>query len=73
MKELFQNFQIVGYGEVDDGAFPSLAVGATSNLYEDLCQAANDMSVEQARKIVDGAMPMGSSLRKFYDRIAKTK
>ncbi|MBY0451825.1 MAG: hypothetical protein K2P92_02240, partial [Bdellovibrionaceae bacterium] len=36
MKELFSRFLIVAYGEVDDGAFPSLAVGTTRNLFEDL-------------------------------------
>ncbi len=36
MKELWTRFLIVGFGEVDDGAFPSLAVGATRNLFEDL-------------------------------------
>ncbi len=37
IKSLFQRLWIVGFGEVDDGAFPSLAVGAASLLYEDLC------------------------------------
>lgn len=36
MKELWQRLWIVGYGEIDDGAFPSLAVGATKLLFEDL-------------------------------------
>ncbi len=37
LKSLFQQLWIVGFGEVDDGAFPSLAVGAATLLYEDLC------------------------------------
>lgn len=37
MKSLFEQLWIVGFGEVDDGAFPSLAVGAAALLYEDLC------------------------------------
>jgi hypothetical protein len=37
MKSLFEQMWIVGFGEVDDGAFPSLAVGAATLLYEDLC------------------------------------
>ena len=32
MKDLFTRLLIVGFGEVDDGAFPSLAVGATELL-----------------------------------------
>ena len=34
MKQLWQCGLIVGYGEVDDGAFPSLAVGAGELLFE---------------------------------------
>lgn len=36
MKALWERLVIVGYGEVDDGAFPSLSVGATKNLFESL-------------------------------------
>ncbi|HEU4534499.1 MAG TPA: hypothetical protein VFS00_10290, partial [Polyangiaceae bacterium] len=36
LDELWSRLLIVGAGEVDDGAFPSLAVGATRLLYEDL-------------------------------------
>lgn len=36
LKELWNRFLIVGFGEVDDGAFPSLAVGAVSLLFEQL-------------------------------------
>ena len=36
MKELWARMLIVGAGEVDDGAFPSLAVGSTKLLFEEL-------------------------------------
>lgn len=36
MGELWGRLLIVGAGEVDDGAFPSLAVGATELLFDDL-------------------------------------
>jgi hypothetical protein len=35
LSALFARLLIVGFGEVADGAFPSLAVGATSLLFED--------------------------------------
>jgi hypothetical protein len=41
LKELWAHLLIVGYGEVDDGAFPSLAMGATSLLFEDLWREAS--------------------------------
>jgi len=40
MKELWSSLQIVGLGEVDDGAFPSLAHGATQTVFEDLWNEA---------------------------------
>lgn len=68
MKELFRSFQVVAFGEVDDGAFPSLAVGATRHLYEDLCEQAARMSVKQAKECRDKYMPAGSRIRMFYDK-----
>lgn len=68
MKELFNKFLIVAFGEVDDGAFPSLAVGATRNLYEDLFNDAQAMKKTQAQKIIDRFMPVGSLFRKYLDK-----
>jgi len=51
MKELWQNFLIVGFGEVDDGAFPSLAVGASRHLFENLCE--RNWSKEEALSILE--------------------
>lgn len=48
MKELFSNFLIVAFGEVDDGAFPSLAIGSTKVLYEDLWTEATELSLAKA-------------------------
>jgi hypothetical protein len=69
MKELFSKFIIVAFGEVDDGAFPSLAVGATRNLYEDLLNEARKMSEAKARKIIDQYLPQGNLFRKQLDKI----
>ena len=73
MKELFSKFLIVAFGEVDDGAFPSLAVGATKNLYEDLLNEARDMTDVQAEKIIDDYLPEGSLFRKFLDKAQREK
>ena len=70
MKELFTRFLIVGFGEVDDGAFPSLAVGATELLFEDLWRDGADMSPQSARAILDRLMPEGSHFRKFLEKTA---
>ncbi len=69
IKALFKDFHIIAFGEVDDGAFPSLAIGATKNLYEDLCSAAQVLSLDQARDVVNEFMPHGQLFRKYLDKI----
>jgi hypothetical protein len=70
MKDLFSNLVIVGFGEVDDGAFPSLAVGATELLYDDLCREAEDISIRKAQAAQDRLMPSSSHFRRFFDKTA---
>jgi len=71
MKDLFSSLQIVGFGEVDDGAFPSLAVGATALLYDDLCREAENLSLRKAQVTLDRWMPLASHFRRFFDKTAK--
>jgi len=68
MKELFSRLLIVGFGEVDDGAFPSLAVGATELLYDDLWRQAEAMSLRKAQTAIDRWMPQSSHFRRFFDK-----
>tara|TARA_B110001454_G_scaffold219194_1_gene251324 strand:- start:82014 stop:82712 length:699 start_codon:yes stop_codon:yes gene_type:complete len=69
MKELFARLLIVGFGEVEDGAFPSLAVGATRHIYEDLWLESGELDVKIAQKRVDQWIPKGTEFRKYFDRI----
>lgn len=71
LKSLFSRFLIIAYGEVDDGAFPSLAVGATELLYEELWRDATNMKKSAAQKTVDRFLPVGSLTRKFFDQVLK--
>ncbi len=48
LKALWQKGLIVGFGEVDDGAFPSLAVGATQVIFEDLWAEARELGQTEA-------------------------
>lgn len=73
MKQLFTQLLIVGFGEVDDGAFPSLAVGATQLIFEDLWNESLKMSLAEAYKIIDHYMPKESAVRKYFDKILLTK
>lgn len=53
MKTLWQRLLIVAWGEIDDSSFPSLAVGATQNLFEDLWLASTSISNDQARHYLE--------------------
>lgn len=68
LKELFTKFLVVAYGEVDDGAFPSLAVGATRHLYENLLTEAREMNPTKAEKIIEKYMPHNSLARNFLSK-----
>lgn len=68
LNELFRNFLIVGFGEVEDGAFPSLAVGATRLIHEQLWARAEALSLPQAQESIERLLPRGSLFRKFFDR-----
>ena len=49
MKELWSSFAVVGIGEIEDGAFPSLAHAATETVFEDVVRAAErEISYEEA-------------------------
>jgi hypothetical protein len=68
MKELFSRFLVVAYGEVDDGAFPSLAVGSTRLLFEDLWQEAGKTPVSEAWRVIDRFMPAKSKTRLHFEK-----
>ena len=56
LKELWDRFLIVGFGEIDDGAFPSLAVGATKLLFEDLWRQAEALAPAEARAFIEAQL-----------------
>lgn len=62
----FVHFQIVGYGEADDGAFPSLVVGATELIYEDLVLQSQEMSSERAQSYIDQYLKEGEAFHRFF-------
>jgi len=68
MKELFARLLIVGFGEVEDGAFPSLAVGATELLFEDLWRDGAKMSAAKAKTTLERFLPAGSHFRRHFER-----
>ncbi len=69
LRALWQKLLIVGFGEVEDGAFPSLAVGATRHLFEDLWEEAQGTELSAARKRIDDRFPRGSAVEKFLRQL----
>ena len=71
LKDLWTRLQIVGFGEVDDGAFPSLAVGSTRVLFEKLWNDAKALSPLRARQVLaDFRMEPPSAFHRFFSRVA---
>ena len=68
LKELWNRNLIVGFGEIDEGAFPSLAMGATKLLFEDLWLEALDLSVQDAHATVERLLGEQSPFTKFYEK-----
>lgn len=67
MKALWARLLVVGTGEVDDGAFPSLAVAATDLVFEDVFAARHDVGKE-AEERLDAALAASRSFARELDR-----
>lgn len=63
-KELWEQLAIVGTGEVPDGAFPSLEIGATRWIFEDLWAQAQHGAPD--RSLLDALLPAASAFGKFW-------
>ncbi|MBS1983750.1 MAG: hypothetical protein JST16_06220 [Bdellovibrionales bacterium] len=71
LKQLWDRALIVGFGEIDDGAFPSLALGSSRLLFEPLWQAAAAMTEQEAQAIIEKKLPPNSPFRQYLDRTLK--
>lgn len=71
LKELWERALIVGYGEVDEGAFPSLAIGSTRLIFEDLFMQARGISEEDSSQILSKSFSKSPKIQAFYARVAK--
>lgn len=65
MRFLYENFHVVVFGEVDDGAFPSSAVGATRLLFEREWRESKNLSLKEATAILSPYFPVDSAFGKF--------
>lgn len=69
MNELFARGLIVGTGEVEDGAFPSLAVGATRWIFEDPWVAAESGPTDEGRALLARVLPPSTPFGKWWAKI----
>ncbi|MBS1962686.1 MAG: hypothetical protein JST04_10750 [Bdellovibrionales bacterium] len=69
MRELWRKLLIVGHGELDDGAFPSLLVGATRHHFEDLWDEARGIDRDTAFARVYAKFEADPPFRKFLDQV----
>lgn len=69
MNALWSRLLIVGHGEVEDGAFPSLAVGSTKALFEDLWDEADAMSGADADVALRARLGATSAFYKHYAKL----
>lgn len=67
LDELWQRALIVGLREEADGGFPSLAVGPTKHLFEDLWTRSREHT-ETDRAALTAALDAQKPLRRFYDQ-----
>lgn len=70
LKELWTRLLIVGYGEIEEGAFPSLAMGATRAIFEDLHTEARTMDAAAAAKGREDLFKKVPLAGKFYEKTA---
>lgn len=72
MQELWSRLLIVAFGEVEEGAFPSLAVGSTRVLFEDLWSGAFAMQVPEAEKFLAGNLGDENLFYRHYLKLKKS-
>jgi hypothetical protein len=68
MKELWRRFLVVGLGEVADGAFPSLSVGATSLVLEPLW-LASERTTPDGERALDDVLARAPLIARAYAKV----
>ena len=71
LKPLWQNGLIVAFGEFEDSSFPSLGIGATTTLFEDLWNESADLAPDAAGDYLLQALGERNPFYKFALKIRK--
>jgi hypothetical protein len=72
IKELWSRALVVGWGEVDEGAFPSLNIGATKYLFEDLWIAASEISQADAENYLLSVLKLDDFIKRHVVKLGAT-
>ena len=68
MKDLWTRLQICAFGEIDEGSFPSLAIGASRLLFEAEVDSAEDMTRGQAKAALAPILAAQPKIAAFLSR-----
>lgn len=69
LKPLWNHLLLVGFGEFDDSSFPSLGVGATATLFEELWNQSAKVDAEKAHELVKAKLGETNPFYKYALRI----
>lgn len=69
MKKLWNHLVIVGFGEIEDSSFPSLAVGATQSIFEDLWLQSEEISESEGEKYLLKKLGAESPFFKYAQKV----
>lgn len=69
VKLLWEQLLIVGTGEVDEGQFPALAMGATKHIFEDLWDEGGSLDPGEAEERCRKLLPSDSPFFKYFNRM----
>lgn len=72
MNPLWRRLLLVGFGEFEDSSFPSLGIGATETLFEDLWNDALKISQAKASEVVLQQLGAQNPFWKFAEKLRKT-
>ncbi len=69
MKPLWQYLLVVGFGEFEDSSFPSLGIGATPTLFEELWREASTIVASEAEAWLLKFWPVDNPFFKFARKL----
>ena len=69
IKPLWRGLLLVGFGEFEDSSFPSLGIGATQTLFEDLWLRSLDVSPDEATARLERRLGKDNPFLKFARRV----